>query len=114
MLLGNVQCHHELIGDLLGLDLPAASSPSTSSSRSVSSPATVAARLSADPAAQAGRLMLAAAEIADFDRARSFAVRAAGQTTDPIAKATLAHVGALADFAQGRLPAAGYLSKWRR
>jgi len=68
-----------------------------------------AVQLTADPAAQAGRLTLAAqaaAEIGDFDRARSLAMRAVGQTTDPVAQARLANVRSLADFAQGRLPTA--------
>jgi tetratricopeptide (TPR) repeat protein len=68
-----------------------------------------AVALSADPAAQARRLTLAAkaaAEIGEFDRARSLAVRAAAQTTDPALLARLAGVHAMAESAQGGLPAA--------
>jgi DNA-binding CsgD family transcriptional regulator len=68
-----------------------------------------AVALSAEPAAQARRLTLAAkaaAEIGEFDRAHSLAVRAAAQTTDPAQLARLAGVRAMADSAQGRLPAA--------
>jgi len=68
-----------------------------------------AVQLTADPAARAERLALAAqgaAEIGDFDRAHDPAVRAMGQAVDPAAYAKMASVGALADFAQGRLPAA--------
>jgi tetratricopeptide (TPR) repeat protein len=68
-----------------------------------------AVQLTVDPAARARRLALAAeaaAEIGDFDRARSLAVRAAGQTSDPVTQARLAGVRALADFAQGQLPTA--------
>src|SRR6266702_3203858 len=47
-----------------------------------------------------------AAAAADYERARSLAMRAVGQTTDPVAQARLANVRSLADFAQGRLPTA--------
>src|SRR5262245_37250304 len=68
-----------------------------------------AVQLSTDLATQAGRLALAAqaaVELGEFDRARSLAARAAGQATDPALQARLAGVRALADFAQGQLPAA--------
>jgi len=68
-----------------------------------------AVQLSADPAAQARRLTPAAetaVEIGEFDRARSLAVCAAGQTLDPVTRSRLAGVRAMADSAQGRLPTA--------
>jgi DNA-binding CsgD family transcriptional regulator len=68
-----------------------------------------AVQLTADPAARAGRLTLAAeaaAEVGDLDRARDLAARAGDQTTDPVARARLANVRALADFGRGRLQTA--------
>jgi DNA-binding CsgD family transcriptional regulator len=68
-----------------------------------------AVQLTVDPAAHARRLALAAeatVEVGDLGLARGLAARAAGQTSDPIVRARLASVCALADFARGRLPAA--------
>jgi hypothetical protein len=53
-----------------------------------------------------GRLTLAAAaaaEVGDFARARARAARAASQTADPIARARLTNVHAVADSGQGKL-----------
>jgi DNA-binding CsgD family transcriptional regulator len=66
-------------------------------------------QLTADPAAHARRLALAAeaaVEVGDLDLARGLAARAGGQSSDPVVRARLASVRALADFAQGRLPTA--------
>ncbi|MCF2525921.1 helix-turn-helix transcriptional regulator [Yinghuangia soli] len=68
-----------------------------------------AARLTADQDRRIHRLAQAAqwsSEAGELDRAQDFALRSASGATDPVVRATLAHVHGLADFWHGKFPGA--------
>ncbi|MDI2130020.1 helix-turn-helix transcriptional regulator [Yinghuangia seranimata] len=67
------------------------------------------ARLTVDQRQRVRRLALAAkwaSEAGELDRARDFAARSVGHSTDPVVRATLTLVQGLADFWQGSFPSA--------